>query len=127
MHTALLIEDDTVFRAYLRQILELSEFEVREAANGTEGLKAMKVSPSDLVVTDIIMAGGEGIETIMHMQKLYPRHPIIAISANEMYLEYATKLGASRTLLKPFGIAEFMSVVKELSGDTATEADDSPG
>ena len=81
MHTALIIEDDTVLRTYLRQILERSDFRVNETANGVEGLKAMKRSPADLVVTDIFMAGGEGIETIIKLRERYPGRPIIAISA----------------------------------------------
>lgn len=115
MASILLIEDDQVLRSYLCDILELFDHSVSVASGGDEGLKEFKNnSPTDIVITDIVMAEGEGIETVREIQKIAPGQPIIAISAHPDYLESISRLGATRTLLKPFGIEAFCAVVDEV-------------
>ncbi len=115
MASILLIEDDWVLRSYLCQILEMFGHSVTEASGGRAGLREIKNNPPpDLVITDIVMAEGEGIETVREIQKLVPGQPVIAISAHPEYLESISRLGATRTLLKPFGIEAFCALVDEV-------------
>ena len=115
MASVLLIEDDQVLRSYLRDILQMFEHSVTEASGGSAGLNEFRNNPPpDLVITDIVMAEGEGIETVREIKSMVPGQPIIAISAHPEYLKSISGLGATRTLLKPFGIEAFCAVVDEV-------------
>ena len=115
MASVLLIEDNRVLRTYLRDTLQMFGHSVTEASGGRAGLNEYKNNPPpDLVITDVVMAEGEGVETVIEIQKLVPGQPVIAISAYPEYLESISRLGATRTLVKPFGIEEFRAVVDEV-------------
>jgi len=118
MPRILIIDDDDQLRASIRQMLELSEYEVNEASDGDEGIKAYQKNPYDLVITDLIMPNKEGIETILELKRDHPEVKIIAMSGGghggpRDYLDMADKFGVNRTLLKPFGRTELLDAVKE--------------
>jgi len=107
MARILLIDDEELVRTALRKALETSEHEVVEAENGDHALVWHKKQPFDLIITDIIMPGKEGIETIMDLKQESPELPIIAISGggpdrHMTYLETAKFFGADHMLTKPF-------------------------
>jgi DNA-binding NarL/FixJ family response regulator len=57
----------------------------------------------------------ERLETIREIRASHPDTKIIAISGNlPTYLHIATKLGAERTLSKPFSIQEILEAVQEV-------------
>ena len=103
----LVIDDDSELRTVLGVVLEGAGYEVVEAADGAEGLERYQASPTDLVLTDLIMPGQEGVETIIDLRREFPDVKIIAMSGGgrndpRNFLDYASKLGASETLEKPF-------------------------
>lgn len=51
-----------------------------EAAEGGDGLSLAAERPFDLVITDLIMPGKEGIETVQEFREQNPATRIIAIS-----------------------------------------------
>ena len=107
MARVLLIDDEELVVIVLRNALLSAGHEVITAADGDQGLLALRRHPVDIIVTDIIMPGKEGIETILEIRRLSPTIPIIAmsgggVSAGRVYLESAARLGATRTLSKPF-------------------------
>jgi CheY-like chemotaxis protein len=118
MQRVLVIDDDEQVRALLHEILDRAGFEVLEASNGVEGLKLYRNQPADLVITDLIMPEKEGVETIMELRRQFPDARIIAISGGERtggrdYLPIAAKLGARRTVAKPFSRQEILAAVHE--------------
>ncbi len=80
MPRILVIEDEIQVRRLTRQMLELEGFEVLEAGDGDTGLQMFAENSIDLVITDIIMPGKEGIETILELKQKRPDIKIIAIS-----------------------------------------------
>ena len=119
MASILLIEDDAEVRTVIRRMLESKNHEVVEAQNGKVGLRLYRKNSTDLVVTDILMPDKEGIETIRELRRDFPEVKIIAISGGgmlglERYLKLAKKMGAQRTLEKPFNGNELNEVVREL-------------
>jgi CheY-like chemotaxis protein len=121
MQRVLVIDDDEQLRALLYEILDRAGFEVVEAANGVEGLKLYRSQPADLVITDLIMPEKEGVETIMELRDQFPNARIIAISGGERaggrnYLPIAARLGARRTIAKPFSRQEILEAVRETLG-----------
>jgi DNA-binding response OmpR family regulator len=111
MGVILLIEDDAPFRDALRVGLEDAGHEVVEAASGHDGLDRFNDSAPDLVITDVVMNDGEGIEVVMTLKKLAPGLPVIAISGNPEYLRHSRTLGASQTLLKPFAMRTLLACI----------------
>ena len=116
--TILLIEDNEPVRRTARAMLVRAGYEVTEAADGREGFKAFLRARYDLVITDVIMPGQEGIETIQRIRELDPDVPILAISGSgtEEFspLHDAEMMGANRILGKPFEMEQFLSIVASL-------------
>lgn len=115
----LLIEDDARLRATLSELLRQSGFEVAEAEEGEEGLRLHRQQPADLVITDLIMPGREGMETILELKRIEPGIKIIAMSGGGRvraaeYLPVAAAAGADRVLEKPFGIERLLELIREL-------------
>ncbi|MFW5681233.1 MAG: response regulator, partial [Pseudomonadota bacterium] len=88
--------------------LEAAGHEVSSADDGDTALQRLRHETFDLVITDIIMPGKEGIELILELRRLQPDLPIIAMSGGHIsgghdVLDAAQRLGAIHTLAKPFG------------------------
>lgn len=114
----LVIDDEAQARDVLRQMLEKAGYEVVEAPEGAEGLQLHREHPVDLIITDILMPGKEGIETILALRKSALKVKIIAISGggrmNKLdLLAVAREFGAVRTLAKPFTRHELLVAVQE--------------
>ena len=118
MARILLIDDDDALRRVIAQNLILAGHTVVEAADGWQGLDLFHATPIDLVLTDLVMPGKEGVETIIELHREKPELPIIAMSGgmprSTMYLDIAAKLGARRALAKPFTPQELLQTIDEV-------------
>ncbi|MCF7760873.1 MAG: response regulator [Cephaloticoccus sp.] len=119
MASILILEDDDMFRGFLADALKSAGHEVREAADGEKGLRMFNAQPADLVLTDIIMPGKEGIATVRELRKAHPGLGIIAMSGgvainSPLYLDIAQGLGADRKLQKPFRLETLLQTVDEV-------------
>jgi CheY-like chemotaxis protein len=102
MARILVIDDDESFRAMLMKMLTESGHVAFGAPNGFEALKLLRATPTDLVLTDIMMPYS-GLAAIRILQKEFPDAGIIAMSGGGAHrLDYARGLGAHQTLTKPF-------------------------
>ena len=112
----LVVDDDDQIRSVLKRKLEQCHYDVCEAANGKEAIRALETAPFDLVLTDIVMPETDGIETVRYVRKHQPHIKIIAISGlgNDLYLESVSGLGAARVFQKPLKLAELAEAVDEL-------------
>ncbi len=113
MPDIILIEDDDFLREYLREGLVEAGHAVRDAAGGHAGLALYRERPADVVITDLFMDHGEGMETVMALRDSHPTPLVIAISGNPLYLEQSLKLGAARAMLKPFTMAAILDAVTQ--------------
>jgi DNA-binding response OmpR family regulator len=127
MARIIVIDDDTEMRALLAQALLSAGYDVFAADEGKLGLAFSRTAPVDLLITDLVMPGMEGMETIRRFRKEFPGVPIIAISGNPNLgniLATAIRLGAVRTLAKPFQLNDFLALVKAvLPAPPATPAE----
>ncbi len=123
MARIIVIDDSYDFRSTLKTILEEEGYEVETAENGDEGIKLFTENPADVVITDIIMPGKEGIETMVELHKTFPDAKVIAMSGGGFqgpmdYLEGAKLIGgALRTFTKPFRMVDMLQAVRELLED----------
>lgn len=120
MAKILIIEDEEDIRSLYKRLLHQAGHDVIEAADGDEGISLYRSELPDLIITDIIMPGKEGIETIMELRRDFPEVKIIAISGGgqvlpgSVCLQLAEKLGAAKTLAKPFSKQELLEAVGEI-------------
>jgi DNA-binding response OmpR family regulator len=115
----LIIDDEEGMRSLLVKALVQEGHAVREAPDGRVAMKSISSLTPDLIITDLLMPEKEGIETIVDVRKKYPAIKIIAMSGGLRHgkfdlLGLAAKVGADRTLAKPFSIFAMLATVKEL-------------
>ena len=118
MAKILLVEDEDALRILLQEILAMENHQVTAASNGSEALFLAKRESFDLIITDLIMPEKDGIETIMDFRCLLPHAKIIAMSGGGFgvgrnYLPLAQKLGAQKTLMKPFDLQTLREAIDE--------------
>lgn len=115
-HSILVADDEESLRQLVRDALEETGFDVCEAANGDEVVTACRAAPFDVAIIDVLMPQKDGLEAIMALRKQQPHVKIIAISgaADQLFLDSATGLGATRVLQKPFKVQELVSLVRDL-------------
>jgi two-component system KDP operon response regulator KdpE len=108
--TAVLIEDEAAIRRFLRTALETEEWQVFEADSVTSGVTEAALRKPDLLVVDLGLPDGDGIDLIERV-RLRSSVPIIVLSArtDEADKIKALDAGASDYLTKPFGVGEFLA------------------
>ncbi len=116
MSKVLIIDNDPLLCDTLKMAAEGASHTVKLAQNGREGIEIFETFGPDVVVTDILMPEKEGMETIVELRRLNPDVPIIAMSGaapagNISFLRIAQKLGANKTLSKPFAMTDFTAAI----------------
>jgi CheY-like chemotaxis protein len=114
----LIVDDDSAVQATIRLLLERAGHSVVVANDGRKGLATFEAGDFDLLFLDIFMPGMDGLETMRLVHQQRPLIPIIVISGNPVtadsgpdFLTMATKLGAVRSLQKPFKPAALLAAV----------------
>lgn len=123
MPRILIADDDPDVRTVLARHLASAGYEVLEAADGRACLEALRTTPVDLVILDIYMPEVDGIAVIAQAHRDFAHVRILAISGGgtvprERTLEIAQRLGATRTLSKPFEREDLLALVRELLGES---------
>ena len=123
MARILVIDDDPQLRILLKRYFERRNFDVLEAEDGDVGLEVYRNQGADIIITDLIMPGKEGMETIIELLKDFPDARIIAISgggrvAPQGYLQLAKGIGAMKVFSKPFELDQLYAAVEELLQST---------
>jgi DNA-binding NtrC family response regulator len=119
MTRVLIIDDDSEIRTLVQRVLTGAGYETAVAEDGREGMKLQQKQPADLIITDLIMPGQEGLETIIEMRRRFPKVKIIAMSGGGHggvldFLPMASQLGAALTLAKPFTPDRLLTAVREV-------------
>ncbi|MBW3466202.1 sigma-54-dependent transcriptional regulator [Arthrospiribacter ruber] len=114
MSKILIIDDEKVIRATLKEILEYENYKISEAQDGEEGLKMLQEEDFDLVLCDIKMPKMDGLEVLEQASQLDKQPQFIMISAHgsiETAVE-ATKKGAFDFVPKPPDLNRLLLTVR---------------
>jgi DNA-binding response OmpR family regulator len=109
----LIIEDDPKMRRGLEEMFAQEGYEVLSASNGREGLEKLD-EDIDVVLTDLVMPGINGMEVLREVKRKKPLVPVVVITAFatiESAVE-AMKSGASDYICKPFKLNEVQITIK---------------
>ena len=125
MYRVLIVEDEDIIRkgiAYTMDWLSMGCTIIGEGANGREGLELIKELKPDIVLTDIMMPGLDGIEMIQKALETEDFKAIIMTSYGEFeYAKRAIDLGVKAYLMKPVDEEELKKnvarVVSEIEKD----------
>ena len=113
-YKVLLADDDESLRIILTESLLRSGYEVISLKNANELMEKVKSGIGDIVLTDVIMPDGDGIDLIQKIKKLRKDLPIIIMSARSNLLTAirSNKEGAFDYLPKPFDINDLLDIFK---------------
>jgi DNA-binding NtrC family response regulator len=114
-YCVLLVEDDEIMRMSLEDRLLLEGICVRAVADTSSAREVLAKGDVDLVVSDIRLPDGTGMDLFTDMQTYYPGIPVILMTAYGDVDDAVTlmKAGALDYLTKPFDINEFVDKVAQ--------------
>ena len=116
--TVIVADDGTEIRNLIAIILEPVGFHVLLAKSGREASGLLRQHPCDLLIADVLMPDGDGLELISEAKRASETPRILAISGGGQSLqpEYCVKMakamGANETMLKPFDRKKLIAAVQ---------------
>lgn len=118
----LVADDDHAIRTVVTQALGRAGHHVRSTGNAATLWRWVNEGEGDLVITDVIMPDGNGLDLIPQIRKRRPDMRVIAMSAQNTLLTAvkAAERGAFEYLPKPFDLNELVNVVKRALRETAS-------
>lgn len=112
----LVVDDEKDIRHLVRILAERAGYRVQEAASAEEALALLeeRVFEPQLLLTDIVMPGMNGLSLAARAHHLRPTLPVIFMSgfANE----YQAELSGSVCLRKPFKAQELIAAIQDVVG-----------
>jgi DNA-binding NarL/FixJ family response regulator len=116
--TVLVVDDHAIWRGGVRSLLEDTEFQViGEAGSGTEAIALAEALQPQLILLDIRMAGGDGLDALIVLKKKLPRTAVVMLTTydNPTYMARAIAGGASGYLLKGESYQEFLRSLRTVA------------
>lgn len=114
-YRVLVIDDEPQILRFLRPALEAAGYDVIEARDGREALKAIATTAPDVVILDLGLPDMDGKEVVANVRG-WSQVPIIILSARDREAEKisALDLGADDYIEKPFGIGELTARLRTI-------------
>ncbi|WP_420542842.1 nitrogen regulation protein NR(I) [Sphingomonas naphthae] len=132
----LVVDDDAAIRTVIREALRRDGHRVETAASVADQFRLIDSFMPHVLVTDVILPDGNGLDVMPEVMARAPKMPIIVLSAQNTFTTAmrATEQGAFDYLPKPFDLAELSKAVNDavathaatLDADGGTPAEDLP-
>ncbi len=121
MKSVLVIDDNTMVRENVAEILELNNYKVHTAENGKIGFElALKENP-DLIICDILMPVMDGFELfdLLKNHVVTAHIPIIFLSTKSEKVDFTTamEMGANGYIMKPFNAIDLLDAIQTRLND----------
>ena len=114
--SVLVVEDDADMRHILQQLLDFHGWTVHAAADGAQGLEALKEHRPSLILLDLMMPRMNGMQFRAAQRELPDRQlasvPVVIVSAMHDAPEYKSSLFAADVLVKPFDADHLLRAVE---------------
>ncbi len=117
--TILVVDDDRIIRELCTQALR--NYRIVQAATSEEALRLYEMEPPDLILTDIIMPGGSGIDLLRQVKAIDPNATVVLMTGfvNKEVILSALKEGADDFINKPLNILQLRTSIEKALGRKA--------
>jgi two-component system OmpR family response regulator len=124
----LIVDDDAEIRSLLARYLGEQGFRVSVASNRSECESRLASSDPDLIVLDVMLPDGSGLDICRGLQDRRPRTPVILLTALKEDVDriVGLEIGADDYLGKPFNPRELVARIKAVLRRTGHEDRDVP-
>jgi len=114
VRTILIVEDDRAIRQGIQDALQFEGFQTLDAADGETGMELALRREYDLLLLDLILPRGDGLEILEAVRAGRPTQPVIIMTARgeEDDRVKGLKLGADDYVVKPFSVKELLARVE---------------
>lgn len=123
-----LVDDHAIWRDGVKSLLEDTEFRViGEASSGKEAISLLREIQPKIVLLDIRMAGGDGLDALQSIKSAHPLVSVIMLTTydNPTYMARAVAGGASGYVLKGVDAADLLGALRAVAnGETLLCAHD---
>jgi len=112
--TILVIDDERTVQATLSAVLRRNQFAVEIAPNAAQGRRKVLETKPDLVLLDLGLPDGDGLDVLKELKAAQPGLPVIILTAHDSLANAieAIKLGAFHFLSKPYAVEELISLCR---------------
>jgi two-component system response regulator HydG len=117
----LIVDDEESVRLALKRILRAEGLHVEDAANAIEALALARRMPFDLVITDLVMPGPDGLSLLSNLKTIESPPKVILITAYGEWDTYLAAMneGAFDYLTKPLKRNQIVLLVRHALGEGA--------
>ncbi|MEQ8189274.1 MAG: response regulator [Candidatus Eremiobacterota bacterium] len=116
--TILLVEDDPAVLHILRLNLQYAGFKVLLAHNALEALEIAEKEKFNMLITDVMMPGMDGLELYMKIRDIPSKEdiPVVLLTANDNFedISRAYNIGVAEYIVKPFDPVELIERIRRL-------------
>lgn len=114
----LILEDDEILRQSMVGVLEEEGYQVSAVGRGLDAVEQASSQDFDLIVTDIRMAGMDGLDALAQVKENRPEICSMVVTgySTEADSVRAIQLGVQEYLRKPFRLEQFLEGVQRLTG-----------
>ena len=121
----LVVDDDKAVRVAVQVNLRKAGYEVQLARSPDEALKVLRDTPQDLVLTDVQMPGGTGLELLARVRERHPDVQVVVMTGYGSVRDAvaALKGGAADYVIKPVERDELLVVVDKALEQAALRAE----
>lgn len=115
MEKIFVIDDDILVLRAINKLLSIKGYSVKEARSGQEAIQILKNEIFDLIISDIRMAGIDGIQVVEQLRNMGRNTPVILVTgyASEEAPIEAYRLGVNDYILKPFDKDDLLNKVEK--------------
>ena len=113
----LFVDDEKGYRESFYRFMSIEKtFLIETASDGMEALKKLKTFPADIVITDVLMPGMDGLSLLKEIRERYPDIlvPVVTGYGSIDNAVQAMKLGAYDYILKPFDFDMIKMVIEKI-------------
>jgi len=116
MQKGIIVDDASIMRIRLREILEKEYAIVAEAANGEEALQMYNEHVPDFLTLDITMPQMNGLQALKSILSTHPDARVVIVSAvgQKQIVFEALELGAKDFIVKPFDPDRVLKAIHRL-------------
>ncbi len=120
--TVLVVDDEAQVRRLLARILEMDRYQVLEASDGQEALRALQRHDVAVVLADLMMPNLSGMQLLQTVKQKDPQMPVVIISGknNVQDAVECIRNGAADYISKPFKVNQIRQAVKTALKKTQT-------